>query len=119
MPRVAAGSAHHQQARPTAAAQHRTPVALFSPPLFLVYGQQQRKESETPTVPTPPARAGGWTQTGVEHVPSYSRTRAPQKCDIASPSPIHLRTLKPHILDTSHPARAEKHCKDNAFAAMY
>ncbi|EPY74162.1 hypothetical protein CB1_002245003 [Camelus ferus] len=32
MPGVAAGSAHHQQAGPTAAAQHRTPVAPFSPP---------------------------------------------------------------------------------------
>lgn len=32
MPGVAAGSAHHQQAGRTAAAQHRTPVAPFSPP---------------------------------------------------------------------------------------
>lgn len=37
------------------------------------------EESETPTVPTPPARTRGRTETGVEHVAACKRNRAARK----------------------------------------
>lgn len=37
------------------------------------------KESEMETVPTPPARARGRTELGMEHVPSCNRNRASRK----------------------------------------
>lgn len=77
MPRVAAGWAHHQQAGPTETAQHRTPVAPFSPPFSWVSSQQLR--NQTPIVPTPPARARGRTETSMEHVPACNRNRATGK----------------------------------------
>lgn len=91
MPRVAAGSAHHQQAGPTAAAQHRTPAAPFSPPFSRVSSQQQRNQKRRPCQLLQPGQEGGqrlaWSM-----CPRVTGIERPENCNIASLPPIHLRT---------------------------
>lgn len=84
----------NQQAGPTSAAQHLTPVAPLSHPSPQPLAIAE--ELEMPTMARP--LSGGerteitygmcWHVTGVE---------GQEKCNIASPSPIHLWSLQPRI----------------------
>lgn len=97
MPGVAVGSAHHQQAGPTAAAQHRTPVAPFSLPLSPVSDQQQKNQRRWRCQLLQPRQEGrqrlAWSRcpcvTGLEQLPN---------CHIASLPPnssLLAETLHP------------------------